>query len=325
MKRFMKLLAALAGASLMATAVHAQANWPDRAITMVVPFTPGGVTDTSSRLIAKLLGDRLGVSVVVENKPGVGGSLGVGEAVRRPADGYTLIYGTSGTHGANLALYKDVGYDPIKDFIPLYGLSQTPLVLTVTAGLPVKTVDELVEYARKHPGELDFGSAGTGTGTHLSAELFQLVAGIEMTHVPYRGSSPALNDLMGGSIDVMFDYSAVVTPMIEAGKLRALAVTSDKRLPTLPDVPTMAEAGYPEAKIAAWGMVFAPANTPPAITEKLADALESALNDPEFVAYTQKNGSVPFGDMRGERLQAFIKSEAPRWFDIVQRSGTTQN
>lgn len=325
MQRFVKILGVFVSASLIGGAAHAQDSWPDRAISMIVPFTPGGVTDTSSRLIAKLLSDRLGVSVVVENKPGVGGSLGVSEGARRPADGYTIIYGTSGTHGANLALYKNVGYDPIKDFVPLYGLSQTPLVLTVSTQVPAKTVGELVEYARAHPDSLDFGSAGTGTGTHLAAELFQSVAGIKMTHVPYRGSSPALNDLMGGSIDVMFDYSAVVMPLIESGKLRALAVTSGERLPTLPEVPTMAESGYADAQISAWGVLFAPAGTPPAIVEKLTDALESALNDPEYLAYTQKNGTVPFGDVRGEGLHAFIKSEAPRWLDIVKRSGADQN
>lgn len=325
MLKLVRFLTALAGAGLVATALQANEKWPERAITLVVPFTPGGVTDNSARLLAKLMSDRLGESVIVENRPGVGGSLGIEAATHRPPDGYTIMYGTSGTHGANLALYKNVGYDPIKDFTPVYGLSLTPLVLTVNPALPVKTVEELVEHARKHPGKLNFGSAGAGTSTHLSAELFAMVAELKMIHVPYRGSSPALNDLIGGSVDLMFDYSGVVGPMIETGKLRPLAVTSKKRLAALPDVPTMAESGYPEAELSAWGAIFAPAKTPPAIVDKLADAIDSAVRDPEFAAYMAKNGSVSFDNLRGDRLADFVKSEAPRLFDLVKRSGAVQN
>ncbi|MCT9118493.1 tripartite tricarboxylate transporter substrate binding protein [Cupriavidus gilardii] len=297
------------------------AEWPSKPITFVVPFTPGGITDNVSRMLAKKLGEQLGQSVVVDNKPGAGGSIGVEAASRQPPDGYTMIYGTQGTHAANLALYKNLRYDPIGDFVPVHGISATPLILVVNASLPFKTVADLVTYAKANPGKLNFGSAGPGTGTHLTAEVFQKAAGIKMTHVPYKGSNPALNDLIAGNVDLMFDYPVVVTPMIESGKLRPLMVTAKSRLKVVPNVPTIAEAGYPGAETSAWSAVFLPAKTPPEIAKRLGDEIARAIASPEMLAITEKFGSTPLTDVRDQRLQSMVKSEMVRWREVVRESG----
>ena len=327
MQKFWKTaLAALSAAAAAWGAggsAHAagEAAWPARPITFVVPFTPGGITDSTSRMLAKLVGDRLGQPVVVDNRPGAGGSIGVEAASRQPPDGYTMIYGTQGTQAANLALYKNIRYDPVKDFVPVHAMSETPLLLVIHPGRPFKTVPELVAYAKAHPGKLNFGSAGPGTGTHLTAELFQVATGIKMTHVPYKGSSPALNDLMAGNLDLMFDYPVVVTPLIQAGKLKPLAVTAKTRLAIAPDVPTVGELGFARAESAAWSAVFLPAKTPPEIARKLGDAIAGAIADPEMRQVTEKYGSVPLTGLRDAKLGEFVKTEMVRWRDVVQQSG----
>lgn len=307
--------------SLMAGSLHAADPWPTRPVTFVVPFPPGGITDSTSRLLAKLLGTQLGQSVVVENKPGAGGTIGVASVARQPADGYTLIYGTQGTHAANLALYKNVPYDPVADFIPVHAVSETPLMLVINPNKPFKTMPELIAYAKANPGKINFGSAGAGTATHLTAELFQTAAGIKMTHVPYRGSAPALTDLMGGSLDVMFDYPAVVLPFIQSNKLNALAVTSKNRLASSPEVPAIGELGFPTAESTAWGAIFVPAKTPPAVVKRLGDELAKVIVDPEMIQSNEKFGSVPLTGVRDEKLGAFVKSEMVRWRKVVQQSG----
>ncbi|WP_280187827.1 Bug family tripartite tricarboxylate transporter substrate binding protein [Delftia sp. PS-11] len=324
MKPFWKPIAFSALALLAAGAACAAGdtdNWPARPLTFVVPFTPGGITDGTSRLIAQKLGDRLGQPVVVDNRPGAGGSIGVDYAVRQPADGYTLIYGTQGTQAANLALYKNLRYDPVKDFIAVHGMSEAPLVLAIHPKRSFKTVPELVAYAKAHPGGLNFGSAGPGTGTHLTAELFQSTTGTKMTHVPYKGSSPALTDLIAGNLDLVFDYAAVVMPLVQAGKLKALAVTGKARLASAPDLPTVVELGYPGAESVAWSAVFVAANTPAPIVKRLADALGEVIVEPDVLALTDRNGSTPMRGMRGDKLNAFVKSEVTRWREVVQRSG----
>ncbi|HEY5581919.1 MAG TPA: tripartite tricarboxylate transporter substrate-binding protein [Rhodoferax sp.] len=272
-------------------------------------------------MLTKLLSARLGQPVMVENRPGAGGSIGIEAASRQPPDGYTIMYGTSGTHAANLALYKNVRYDPVTDFVPVHGLSQTPLILVINPTRPFKTVPELIAYAKANPGRLNFGSAGPGTGTHLTAELFQVATGTKMTHVPYKGSSPALTDLMAGNLDLMFDYPAVVMPFTKAGKLLALAVTSKTRLAITPELPTVVELGFPGAELSAWSAVFAPAKTPPYIVKKIGDAIASAIVDPEMLAITEKFGGIPSRDLRDAKLGAFVKSEGVRWREIVRASG----
>lgn len=324
MKTFLKALAAVSGALLLSTAVHAAGEadgWPSRPLTFVVPFPPGGITDNTSRLLAQKLGDKLGQQVVVENRPGAGGSIGVEYAVRQPADGYTLIYGTQGTHAANLALYKNVRYDPVKDFTAVHGMSESPLILVINPNKPFKTVPELVAYAKQNPGKLNFGSAGAGTATHLTAELFQTTAGVKMTHVPYKGSSPALTDLIAGNLDLAFDYAAVVLPFVQSGQLKALAVTGKSRLGSAPDLPTVAELSYPGAESSAWGAMFVSSKTPAPIVKRLADAMAEVIVNPELLAATEKFGSVPMRGKRGEKLDAFVKSEMTRWREVVQSSG----
>ncbi|MBB1633423.1 tripartite tricarboxylate transporter substrate binding protein [Cupriavidus sp. UME77] len=322
MRRTLKKLVVFSMAGLALGVVQAADDaWPIRPITFVVPFPPGGITDSTSRQLAKLLGAQLGQSVVVDNRPGAGGSIGVESASRQPADGYTIIYGTQGTHGANLALYKNVRYDPVADFVPVHAMSETPLMLVIYPGRPFKTVPELIAYAKANPGKLNFGSAGPGTATHLTAELFQSAAGIKMTHVPYRGSTPALTDLMSGSLDLMFDYPAVALPFIQAHKLKALAVTSKARLASAPDVPTVGELGLPKAESTAWGAVFVPAKTPPDIVKRLGDEIAKAIVNPEMLQSTEKFGSVPLTGLRDAKLAAFVKSEMTRWRAVVQQSG----
>lgn len=323
MTMFRKMVTSLVAATALIAVAHAADPWPSKPIAFVVPFTPGGITDNTSRLLAKLLGTRLGQPVIVENRPGAGGSIGVEAASRQPPDGYTIIYGTSGTHAANLALYKNVRYDPVADFVPVHGMSETPLILVVNPTRPFKTVPELIAYAKANPGKLNFGSAGPGTGTHLTAEMFQVATGIKLTHVPYKGSSPALTDLMAGNLDLMFDYPMVVMPFMKANKLIPLAVTAKTRLISAPEIPTVGELGFPDAESSAWSAVFLPAKTPPDIVKRLGDAIASAIVDPEMLAITEKFGSVPLKDYRDAKLGAFVKTEITRWREVVRKSGAT--
>lgn len=324
MRNILKKLSALALGSLAFGAVQAaDAQWPDHPIKLIVPFTPGGVTDNTSRLLARLLEPHVGQPVIVENRPGAGGSIGVEAAARQAPDGYTMIYGTQGTQGANLALYKKVGYDPIADFVPVHGIAESPLVLVINPDRPFKSVPELIAYAKANPGKLNYGSAGAGTGTHLTAEMFQISAGIKMTHIPYKGSSPALTDLMAGNIDVMFDYPAIVLPMVNGKKLAALAVTATKRLDNAPDLPVIGEFGLKRAESSSWGAVFMPAKTPPAIVKRMADAIEKAMVEPEMVKNNLKYGSIPMTGMRDEKLGDFVKTEMVRWRDLVKTSGAS--
>lgn len=324
MNILLKAVALCGGALLLASTAGAAGEadgWPSKPLTFVVPFPPGGITDNTSRLLAQKLGEKLGQQVIVDNRPGAGGSIGVDYAVRQQADGYTLIYGTQGTHAANLALYKSVRYDPIKDFTGVHGMSESPLVLVINPDKPFKTVPELVAYAKRNPGKLNFGSAGAGTATHLTAELFQTTAGIKMTHVPYRGSSPVITDLIAGNLDLAFDYAAVVLPFVQSGKLKALAVTGKSRLSMAPDLPTVGELGYPAAQSSAWGAMFVSSKTPAAIVKRLTDAMAEVIVNPEVLAATEKYGTVPMRGMRDEKLEAFVKSEMTRWREVVQNSG----
>lgn len=324
MRKFWKtaFIGLAAGTMVLTSSVHASTDtWPAKPITFVVPFTPGGITDNTSRLLAKILAAKLGQPVLVDNRPGAGGSIGVEWASRQPPDGYTMIYGTQGTQAANLALYKNIRYDPLKDFVPVHALSETPLILVINPNRPFKTVPELIAYAKANPGKLNFGSAGPGTGTHLTAELFQVATGIRMTHVPYKGSSPALTDLMSGNLDLMFDYPVVVTPFVQAGKLRPLAMTGKSRLTAMPELPTISELGFPRAESSAWSAVFLPAKTPPEIAKKLGDAIAEAIVEPEMLEMTEKFGSMPLKGLRGAKLSDFVKTEMVRWRDVVQKSG----
>jgi len=321
----LRTLAVAASCLTLAATAFAADPYPSHAITWVVPFTPGGVTDTASRAVSRKLGELLGQSFVVDNRPGVGGSLATEQVARATPDGYTVLYATSGTMAANLALYKNLKYEPLKDFIPVHGMFLSPTLLVVEASRPYKTVAELVSFAKANPDALNYGSAGPGTGTHLTSELVQARTGIKMTHVPYKGSAPALQDLLGGRLDLMFDYTVTLLPHIKSGRLRALAVMGSKRLPALPDVPTIAEAGFAGAESSSWSGIVVPAGTPPEVVAKLSQAMTTALADPELVAPFEQIGSQPLVDYDEKKFRAFIAEEIKKWAEVVRISGATLN
>lgn len=317
------LTAAVILSTTLQGAVHAE-DYPTKPVTLVVPFTPGGITDNVSRIVGKKLSERLGQPVIVENKPGAGGSLAT-EAVSRAApDGYTILVGTQGTHATNLVLYKNIKYHPTKDFTAIHTIIGAAGLLLVNPSRPYTTVKELVEFAKKNPDKVNYGSAGPGTGTHLTAELFQGVAGVKMAHVPYKGSAPALTDLMAGTIDVMFDYPAATLGYIKAGKLRPLAVTHTSRLQTLPNVPTTAEAGFPGAESMVWGGLFVPSKTPRPIVNKLVTEMEKVMADQEVVNAIADLGSLPFS-LSGEKFQSFVGTEMVKWADVAKRTNLSLN
>ncbi len=319
MKTTFAVLAALLSASVGIGSVAAD-TYPSRAITWVVPFTPGGITDSGSRIIAKALSERIKQPVLVENRPGAGGVVGTEAVVKSKPDGYTMVYGTAGTIATNPHLYK-LSFDTQKDLIPVHGMAESPVVLVVNPDRPYKTIAELIDYAKKNPGKINFASAGAGTTTHLSAEQFQLVTGVKMTHVPYKGSAPALTDVIAGVADVMFDYPVTTMPQISAGKLRPLAALTEKRLSIMPEVPTIVELGHPKAVLGSWSGIFVAKDTPQDITSKLGAAFEDALRSPDVIKYFSDNGQVLLMDMTAEKFTPFIASEMGKWKELIEKSG----
>jgi len=314
----------LLGASLLALAAfafaQAPAAYPTKPIRLVVPFPPGGATDILAREVAKHLTDAWGQSVVVDNRPGAGGNIGSELVARSAPDGYTLEMGTVGTHAINASLYSKMPYDHVKDFVPVILVAGVPNVLEVNPSVPVNSVQELLAYAKANPGKLNFASSGSGTSIHLSGELFKVMAGVQMTHVPYKGSAPALSDLLGGQVQLMFDNLPPSLPQIKAGKLRALAVTSSTRAPALPDVPTVAEAGLPGFEASSWFGVLAPAGTPPAIVAKLNAEIAKWLTTPEA---KEKLANVGANIASGtpEDFARHIQAETAKWAKVVKESG----
>ncbi|MDU7523606.1 MAG: tripartite tricarboxylate transporter substrate binding protein [Roseomonas mucosa] len=296
-------------------------GYPNRSVTWIVPFTPAGITDINSRLFARKLGARLGQTVIIDNRPGAGGTLGTEAGARAAPDGYTLMYGTQGTLCTAPALFRRLPYDPVRSFIPIQGLFETPSVVIVHPTRPYRTVAELIAYARANPGRVNYATSGVGTGTHLATVLFQTVAGIEMTHVPYPGSGPAITDLIAGVTDIMFDYAVATRDHIETGRLRPLVVTAKERIPALPEVPTMVEAGLPGAVSAAWSGILLPAGSPMEAVERLTTEAAATMQDPEIRRTAEMNGSRPMAELSRGRFAAFIEAEIPRWADIVRRSG----
>jgi tripartite-type tricarboxylate transporter receptor subunit TctC len=297
-------------------AAGAQAAWPERPVTMVVPFPPGGPTDLVARVLAKQLTDQLGQTVVVENKGGANGNIGMQYAAAARPDGYTVLYNTSSI-ALSPNLYRSLAFDPVKDFAPVSTTAVIPLVLLVHPSVPADNAQAFVEYARQHPGKLSYGSAGAGNVTHLGALLLLRSLQIDAVHVPYRGSAPAMTDLVGGQVQMMTNTLNDSLGFIREGKLRALAVTSPARSDQLPDVPTVAETVAPGFEMGAWQGVVVPAGTPAPVIEKLNAEIRRALQSPEMQKQLKAQGAQALGSTPQE-YAAYIKSEIARWGEVVK-------
>jgi len=302
-----------------ATVVHAQ-DYPTREITLIAPWPAGGAVDALCRALAPGLSERLGKTVVVENRPGAGSVIGTAAAAKADADGYTLVMAGSGSLAISPALYKKLSYDPTKDFAPIALIGRIPFVLVVNPSLPVHSVPELVKYAKENPGKLSYGSGGAGSPHHLYAELLKSMTGIEMTHVPYKGSAPALTDVIAGHIPLMFSDTVPSLPLIKEGKVRALAASSAARLPSAPEIPPLAEA-VPGFDAAGWGMIVAPAGTPGDIVSRLNTQLQSVMGSPDVQQQIIRLGILPVSSPAPGELQDFINSEMARWGKVVQQAG----
>jgi tripartite-type tricarboxylate transporter receptor subunit TctC len=319
--RSIAIVAALATAAPASRSIATAQDYPTRPITIVVPYVSGGTTEISARLLGQRLEARLGKPVVIENKPGAGTVIGTTAVAKAAPDGYTLLMATPTPMAINVTVYKSLPYDPVTNFVPLAMIGQSPFLLIVHPSLPVHSVRDFVEYARQNPGRLSYGSGGPGAPHHLYAELLKSMTGIEMTHVPYKGSLPALNDVVAGHIQVMFCDIPPAIGMVEAGRVRVLGVSTANRVAAFPDVPTIAEAGVPGFAVAGWFMLAAPAKTPSAIVQRLHAELKSILASEEMKEQISKLYLLPMETPSLEEMQSFVKSEIARWAKIVQQAG----
>ncbi|HEY8359754.1 MAG TPA: tripartite tricarboxylate transporter substrate binding protein [Ramlibacter sp.] len=317
-RNFVAVLVASALAAPWLAQAQAQ-DFPSRPVKLVVPFGPGTTTDIVSRVFAEALARPLGQPVIVENRAGAGGNIGADLVAKAPADGYTIVMGTVGTHAINPGLYRKMPYDALRDFAPVGFAGYTPTLLVVAAGSPHKTLKDLQAQAAKSGG-VSFASAGNGTSGHLAGELLKARLGGEMVHVPYKEGGLAMSDVMSGQVQFMFYHPAAVMPHIKGGKLRALGVSSTKRSAAAPDVPSISEQGFGEFDLVAWFMLYAPAATPPAVQARLRDAVNQAVASPELKAKLAAQGlEVP--TMQPEQLAAFGRTEIAKWSELVKRSG----
>ena len=308
--------------ALASFAAHAQGDYPGKPVQLVVPFASGGPTDTIARQVGQKLGERLGKPVVIVNKPGAGGNLGSASVATSPPDGYTLLLGTVSTHGINPSLYKAMPYDHRKDFVAIAQLTLVPSVLVVNKDLPVKSVPELLEYLKKNPGKVFYATPGAGTSIHLASELMKMMSGTDMTHVPYKGSAPAMMDVIGGQVQLMFDNTVTAWPQVQAGKVRALGVTTKQRLKSAPEVPAIAEF-LPGFEANAWHGIFAPAGTPRPVVERLSTEIQAVMKDPAIVEAFTKVDTIPVSGTPAE-FAAFVNAETDRWGAVVRKLGLTQ-
>ncbi|NYT86320.1 Bug family tripartite tricarboxylate transporter substrate binding protein [Pollutimonas harenae] len=324
MKAFNKLLKPLAVISLaLGASTAGAAGWPDQTITMVVPYPPGGPTDIVARVAAQGLSEKLGQTVVVDNKAGAGGNIGADHVARAKPDGYTLLVATT-AHAINMSLFKDLSYDTRTSFEPVSGLTEGPLVVVTRPDLGVKNIQELIKLAKDAKQPLTFASSGNGQSTHLAAELFNSMAGIKMTHVPYRGSAPAMTDVMGGQVDVMFNTMLSSMPYVKDGKMIALAVTSAKRSPAAPDLPTVAEAGLDGYQATAWNGLLVPKGTPAEVVSKLNAALKDVMSQPEVKEKFSAQG-FDANWMSPQDFKIYLDNEVEKWAEVVKVSGATVN
>ena len=316
-----KLFCLLAFVPCLVPLVHAQ-NYPARPLRLIVPTAPGGGTDFTGRLVAAKLSETMGQQVVVENRGGGGGSVGADNAAKATPDGYTLLLGSIATHAVNPALYKKLPYDHLKDFASVSLIGTVPNALVVHPSVPVKSMQEFITYAKANPGKINYGSSGVGSPPHLSMELLRSMTGINLVHVPYKGAGPALADLLGGQVQAMCTSLAGLINFVKSGRVRALGVTTAKRNPQLPDVPTIVESGVPGYEVTIWYAVFAPVATPKAIVDKLNAEMVKALNSSEMKERMALQGMDPAPSTPAE-LTAFVKVETAKWAKAAKDSGAT--
>jgi tripartite-type tricarboxylate transporter receptor subunit TctC len=315
---------AMLTAGLCMTAVQpAQAQgYPNKPITLIVPFTPGGTTDIIGRIVADGLSKRLGQSVIIDNRGGAGGNIGAAAAAQAKPDGYTLLMGYNGTNAINPSLYKKLAWDPIKSFDPISMVARVNNVVIVNPALPIKTMPDLLAFAKAHPGEVNYGSAGAGSIFHLAGEMLAQQTGVRMTHVPYKGAAPALTDLMGGQVQVMFSTIPAALSFIKAGKLRALAVTGQQRSPLFPELPTAHEAGFPAMVVDSWFAVFAPKGLPADVQASLNKAVREVIADPVTIRKMEEQGAQPMGSTAAE-LADLLTKDIKSWHIIVNSAKVT--
>ncbi|MBJ6124799.1 Bug family tripartite tricarboxylate transporter substrate binding protein [Microvirga splendida] len=312
-------LGLFAGAALFASAASAQ-DFPNRVIKMVVPYPAGGPTDVIARIVAEEMGKELGQNVIVENLAGASGAVGTRAVAKADPDGYTIIFGNNQTHGNNMFLLKEPGYDAVKDFAPLAGAGAFEHVFVVKNDLPVKSMQELIALAKKDPGKLNYGSTGVGSGSHLATELFMTRTGTKMTHVPFRGAAPLVTELMGGRIDVSNSTLPSVLSQFQAGQMRAIGIASPQRNPQAPDVPTLREQGITNADAESWAAFFAPANTPKPVLDKLSSTIVGILNKPEVKDRINKIGFT-LNVREPEAFKPYLDKEIQTWAEIIKTAG----
>jgi tripartite-type tricarboxylate transporter receptor subunit TctC len=317
LKRIARLLAVVVFG--LSTSAFAQ-TWPAKPIKWIVPFAPGGTTDILARTIGEKLTVALGQPVIIENKPGAGGGVGADFTAKAPPDGYTIMGGTISTHAINASLYKSLPYDPVKDFVPITLIARVPNMLVINPDIPAKNVAELITLLKANPGKYSFASSGNGTSQHLSGELFKSIAGVDMQHIPYKGSPPALQDVVGGQVAMTFDNITTAWPLAKGGKLRALAVTTAKRSAVAPDVPTLSESGLAGYEVGSWQGVFAPAGTPPAVVKRLNAEIVKIINMPDVKEKLIGLGAEPVGNT-SEEFAALVQTEVAKWAEVVKQSG----
>lgn len=305
---------------LLAASVQAQ-PYPSKPVRVVVPYPPGGPTDIVARVLFQQVAESTGQQFVIDNRAGAGGNIGAEHVAKSPADGYTVLIGTT-AHAINMSLFKSLNYDVQKDLAPVSLLTQGPLVLVTHPQFPANSVKELIDMAKAKPGSLNFASSGNGQSTHLSAELFNSLAGTKMVHVPYKGSAPALSDLMTGQVGIMFDTTLSAMPFVRAGKLKALGVTSPQRTPAAPDVPTIAESGLPGYEVFAWNGVFVPAGTPKPIVAQLNEEIRKAMQLPQVRDKFSAQGFAASWNTP-DQFGVFVRNEVDKWARTIKASGAT--
>lgn len=301
-------------------ALRAEAAYPSRPVHLVVPFPAGGGADNLARLIMPHVARHLGQPLVIENKAGAGGNIGAEGVTRAAPDGYTLLYGTNGTHAINPSLYAHMRFDPTRDLVPVSRMTEIAALLVVNPRLPVQTLTELIAHAKAHPGRLNFASAGNGTTSHLAGEMFKASAGVDIVHIPYRGGAAAMTDLIGGQVQMMIDVMPNALPQARDGRVRAIAVSTAQRFPGAMDIPTIAESGLPGFEASAWDGIFVPAGTPASIVTRLNAAIVQALDDPELATQLRARGARPVAGS-SEAFTQFIADSAQRWARAVRASG----